>query len=366
MSHPFLTDLQRVAWHAGYWTSKHFARLARPDRVEFVQPVDRAMWHVGGVLRFGPPRRLGLIGGMIIGERSVPRHEFAMVDSTTGGLQPVDSTGFRTYPTYDATNVAGVLGVRALTFTRVRGLDAIAADEDFGEGTQIAAAFGVSPLFDRPFREAFGAVDAYAASRAGRHFLIARFDADSRVDVERLEWRHLIASGKGAWYAQPADGWVSELSVEAVGGWRTILPFQIELGDRRSGVRGYSGSRHPGAQRVVTRLEQRLDLARYQATRAAIGAAVFADAGRMWAGDIPFGEATPVRASVGVALLAAVPARSRRTMRVELAVPLHRATGARTELRFSVREPSHGFWSEPRQIQWARLSAVPKQIFSWP
>jgi hypothetical protein len=53
-------------------------------------------------------------------------------------------------------------------------------------------------------------------------------------------------------------------------------------------------------------------------------------------------------------------------MRVELAVPLSRADGARPELRFVVREPAHGLWIDPPRIRWARLSGVPEQIFSWP
>ena len=113
-------------------------------------------------------------------------------------------------------------------------------------------------------------------------------------------------------------------------------------------------------------LEQRLDLARYQRTRAAIGAAGFVDAGRVWSGEAPFGVTTPVRASVGVGLLAAVPARSRRTVRAEVALPFDRAHGAGPELRFTISEPAAGFWVEPPRIRWARLSAVPEQIFSWP
>jgi len=86
----------------------------------------------------------------------------------------------------------------------------------------------------------------------------------------------------------------------------------------------------------------------------------------MWAGDVPFGINTPIRTSVGAALLAAIPARSQRTVRAELAVPMTRAQGARPELRFVVREPARGFWFDPPKIRWARLSAVPEQIFSWP
>jgi hypothetical protein len=101
-------------------------------------------------------------------------------------------------------------------------------------------------------------------------------------------------------------------------------------------------------------------------TRAALGAVVFTDVGKLWAGDVPFGVNTPVVTSIGAGVLAAIPARSQRTLRAELAVPLTRGLGARPELRFTVREPARGFWYEPRRLRWARLSAVPEQIFSWP
>ena len=215
-------------------------------------------------------------------------------------------------------------------------------------------------------RDGFATIDAYAAGRTERNFVGARAEAESRVDLQQDTWRHLIASGRAAWYFQPSKGWTSELSVEGAAGWRTIVPFQLELGDRQGGLRGYARSLEAGSQRLLARFEQRFDIARYQGTRAAIGAAAFADAGRMWAGDVPFGVNTPIRASVGAALLAAIPARSQRTLRAELAVPMTRAQGASPELRFVVREPARGFWFDPPKIRWARLSAVPEQIFSWP
>lgn len=365
LSHPYLTDLQRIAWHAGYLSSKEFAHLRRPDRVELVQPVDRWMWNVGGVTRFGPERRLWLIGGMVLGERLAPRHEFSIVDSATGLLLPTTDTA-RLYPSYNATNAAGVLGLRALTFTRMRGLDALAAEQDVGTGTQVGAMLGLRPFFTAPLRDAFASVDAYFAGRTRRNFAGARMEVESRLDLERRSWQHLIASGRAAWYYKPTERWVSELSLEGAAGWRTILPFQLELGERQSGVRGYAKSHEPGSQLLLARFEQRFDLARFRVTRAAIGAVVFTDAGRTWGGDVPFGVDTPVRQSVGAGILAAVPANSQRTIRAELALPLSRTTGARPEVRFVVREPARGFWYEPRRIRWARLSAVPEQIFSWP
>jgi hypothetical protein len=367
LSHPFYTDLQRIAWHSGYSILRDHVPLRRLDRTALLQPVDRWMWNVGGVIRFGPPRRLVLVGGMLLGERVEPQHEFFVEDSATARLVPmVDTAGVRRYEVYDATHVAGVLGVRALTFTRMRGLDALAAEQDVGTGTQIGATAGVQPLFRNPLREAFVAVDGYAAARKGRSFLATRVEAETRVDIERQEWRHMVASGRAAWYFQPRQRWTSELSLEGAGAWKTIFPFQLELGERRGGLRGHARSYEAGGQRLLARLEQRLDLGRYQRTRAAYGLAVFTEAGRMWAGDVPFGVTTPVRTSAGLALLGAVPARSQRTVRAELAIPINRAAGAEPELRFTIREPARGFWFDPPRIRWARLSALPEQIFTWP
>src|SRR5207249_12152351 len=103
LGHAFLTDLQRLAWHADYGTGKGFVRLHRADRLELAQPVDRYSWNAGGVARFGPPRRLGLFGGTLLGERIAPRREFFVVDSVTDRLVPTtDTAGIRQYSIYDA------------------------------------------------------------------------------------------------------------------------------------------------------------------------------------------------------------------------------------------------------------------------
>lgn len=366
LSHPFLTDLQRVAWHAGYRVSKDFARLRRTPsgRVEVGQPLSHTLWSAGGVLRFGPPRRLGLAGGMVIGEHVLPSNQLFEIDSISGRLVPV-ANDIPRFGAYDARSLAGVLGLRVLTFSRMRALDALAAEQDVAAGTQLGTVAGMDP-FKGPRHHGFASVDVYAGRRTDRTFAAVRTEVESRLDPTTRDWSHLVASGRAAWYFKPADRWTSELSLEGAGVWRAIVPFQLELGDRQGGVRGYAGSHEAGAQRLLLRLEERARLGTVLSNRAAFGAAVFADAGRVWAGDAPYGVDTPVRASVGVALLGSLPVNSRRTMRAELALPLSRTLGARPELRFIVREPARGFWTDPPRIRWARLSAVPEQIFAWP
>ncbi|HJQ21261.1 MAG TPA: hypothetical protein VJ867_13015 [Gemmatimonadaceae bacterium] len=365
VSHPFLTDLQRLAWHVGYRTSKDFARMRRPDRVQVAEPLNRTLWDVGGVVRVGPPRRLLLIGGVVTGEHLLPQNNLFEVDTVSGLLTPT-TNDIAQYQSFDQRSVASVLGVRALTYTRMRGLDALVAEQDIATGTQLATMVGTRPFSGPILQNGFASVDLYSAGRSARHFVGVRTEVESRADLGKREWQHLVASGRAAWYFTPTRTWTQEVALEGAGVWRSIIPFQLELGDRQGGVRGYARSLEAGAQRLILRVEERADLGRFQKDRAALGAGVFADAGRIWAGDAPYGTNTPVRASVGVALLAAVPVRSQRTIRAEVAVPLARAEGARPELRFTIREPARGFWTDPPRVRWARLTAVPQEIFGLP
>jgi hypothetical protein len=365
--HPFYTDLQRIAWTAGYATSKDFAWLRRTDRSQLIQPLDRATWNVGGVLRVGPPRKLWLVGWMLIGERVVTRDDFFEVDSLSGRLvTSTDTIGVRRYPTHDVTNAAGVLGVRALSYSRMRGLDALTGEQDVASGTQVGVLFGMQPWGRAPLRNSFGLVDAYAGARSLRNFIAVRTEVESRLDLRDMRSSHIVGSGRAAWYFKPMAAWTSELSSEFGGAWRTLMPFQLELGDRQGGLRGYARSHEAGGQRVIGRLEQRRYLGRFRGQTAGIGLAAFAEAGKIWAGDAPFGVETPIRVAAGLAILASVPARSQRTMRAEVALPFSREQGARTELRFVVREAARGFWTEPPRLRSARIAAAPKHVFTWP
>jgi hypothetical protein len=86
------------------------------------------------------------------------------------------------------------------------------------------------------------------------------------------------------------------------------LPFQLALGDPRGGVRGYEDAELGGAARLVTRLEERWRIGNIRGT-GDLGAAFFAEVGKLWAGDAPFGRTTGYLPSVGVALLAVPPRR---------------------------------------------------------
>ncbi len=174
----------------------------------------------------------------------------------------------------------------------------------------------------------------------------------------------MIASGRLAWYVKPAAAHVVISSLELSGGRGERVPFQLALGDGQGGVRGYSGSSDAGAIRGVARLEERWSIGGFT-SHDALGIASFVDAGRVAAGDAPFGVNSNVKVGVGVGLLAAFPPQSQRLWRLDVAVPVSPGPHARGELRLTGIW-TRGFWREPDDVARGRSGAAPSAIFTWP
>src|SRR5205823_349388 len=100
--------------------------------------------------------------------------------------------------------------------------------------------------------------------------------------------------------------------------------------------------------------------------QADVGYSFFVEAGRLRAGDVPYGVTTPVRATIGAGLLAAVPPGSKRTYRLDLAVPVARGPGAKWELRLTTQSVTRGDLREPNDVRRSRERAVPEAVFGRP
>jgi hypothetical protein len=96
-----------------------------------------------------------------------------------------------------------------------------------------------------------------------------------------------------------------------------------------------------------------------------VGLALFADAGQLWAGDVPYGVTTSAQ-SVGFSFLAAYPTRSKRLYRVDVAYPLRRGQGRGLEVRFTNGDATSAIAAEPPDITQARLIPIPASLFAWP
>lgn len=117
-------------------------------------------------------------------------------------------------------------------------------------------------------------------------------------------------------------------AVSAAGGWRTTVPFQLTLGNR-SGLRGLPRHAATGARRTVVSLEDRFHLGWPYPRLFDLGGAAFVDVGGSWSDGQVFGMHSGFHASAGVGLRAAFPPGSRRTYRVDVAVPVAGGGGLR-------------------------------------
>ena len=353
--HAFFTQLQRNAWHIGYSNVNAYTSFVRPDTEAISLGVVRRFADIGSVLRVGFGRRVGFVGGLLTYERVTPAAQ-AVVISDSGLVADTSAALGGPFPRYENVRLNAVVGVRSLSFLEVRGFDALAAVQDVARGVQFGIVAGRG-------NDTFLSADLYAGAGSPRLFAALRVEAEGRrAGADR--WDSMVSSGRLALYWKPSRAHVVIASNELSGGWRMRIPFQLALGAVPGGVRGYHDSRVVGAVRSVARLEDRWSLGRLN-RHVGLGFTTFADAGVVWAGDVPFGVHSGVKTGVGAGLLASIPPQSKRLWRLDVAVPVSTDAHARWEIRLTTVWVG-GFWSEPRDVAQVRAGAAPSLIFTWP
>jgi hypothetical protein len=364
-AYPFLTDLQRHAWSVRTGSSNDYVFFA-PDRDEsHALSVKRQYFDLGGIVRIGPPGRLGLIGASLTGSHEVPGTGPILI--TPAGVLSDTTTAFvDRYGAEKVVRANALVGFRDIGFVRVRGFDALDATQDIPVGFQVGTQFGQSlTAFGAHDRDQFISGDAYVGMASQTEALRVQLQGEARHSLDRRQWEAVVSSGRAAHYLKVDENDMSIASVEWSGGWRMRQPFALTLSDQRGGVRGYATETAPGGQRLVARFEDRHFLGSpYHLGD--VGTAFFVDAGRLWAANVPFGESTPVRFSLGFSLLANAPTRSPRLWRLDVALPVNPGGPRRLEFRIESSNRTSFFWREPRDIQLGREKTVPSSIFNWP
>jgi len=364
LGHAFITDLQRTAWHVGFRDVRGYTSFVRPDGQAIALGARRRFADVGGVVRIGVRGRSAFLGALVTQERMTPAVQ-AVIVSDSGLVADTSAPLAGPFAAVHNTRLNAVVGVRSVAFLVVRGFDALAGTQDVARGVQFGAVAGRSvPWFGAGDNDMFLAADFYAGLGSARSFAALRVEGEARQDRKTNRWDSMIGSGRLAWYVKPSAPYVVIGSAEFSGGRRERFPLQLRLGDRQGGVRGYGASRVAGGVRTVARLEARRSIG--QLTRhVALGLASFADAGRVWRGDAPFGVDSRLKVGVGVGLLAAIPPQSRQLWRLDVAVPVSADAHARWEIRLTAKR-ALGFWREPGDVARARAGAAPATIFTWP
>jgi hypothetical protein len=365
LSHPFLTDLQRLSWRTTAGSANGYFYFRRPNAVPAALKIGRSYSDIGGVVRIGPPLgRLALLGGSISFEDENPGTQPVLVTET--GLVPDTSQALiNRYTKHQTARLNGLWGLRNVQFVRVSGFDALEGTQDLRTGFQVATLLGKGARFLRgKERDLFGSADIYAGWASSVSYAALQLAGEARRD-EDGNYDGILSHGRGAIFLKPFNRqtWISDLAWS--GGWKQRIPFQLTFADRDGGLRGFRTAEAGGARRLVARVEDRYLVGRYKQI-ATVAVAGFAEGGKLWAGDSPFGVNTPLYASTGFSILAASPPQSRRSLRVDFAFPLKGERKHNLEVRLTASDVTRAFRVEPRDIYNSRERSVPASVFSWP
>jgi hypothetical protein len=363
---PFRTDVQRFAWRTRVGESRGHAQFVQRDSGRLALGFAREYLEAGGIARAGPPGALTLLGFSFTNERAWPDTNAKLISDS--GFRADTAAAFAgRFRETRAARVNALVGVRGLRFKRVRGFDALRGAQDVPLGLQLGTLIGRGiEAMGSNSNDVFVASDLYIGLGTDRLIYRLQAQAEGRKARGSPAWDGLVGSGRFSRYSRVSDRRTRVFSVEWSATEKVLVPHSLSLGVLDGGIRGYRNTTTVGARRGIARIDEQMYLGSPN-NFGDFGIAYFADAGQLWAGDLPYGERTRVRAAAGASLLLAVPIRSTRMWRLEFAAPINREPGGNAwELRLSHSDRTTFFWREPVDVDAARARAVPASVYSWP
>lgn len=366
LTEPFQTDGQRRAAHGDFRQETMYGTLVRAGEDDAAARMRRTSFDVGWVQRIGTYREgrlIGLAGAMFMGT-DVRSANGVVVVSDSGLVPQTDTELMDRFPDYGVGRLMAMGGVRALRFLTVRRYDALRAAQDVGVGVQATLLAGPALWHSGP-SDVLLIGDVYAGSGSPESFFAARTRVESRKGSNTDGWQGTVASMRLSWHRLPSESRTRVLTLSAGSVHRLPFPAQLTLRDADGGLAAFPDSRAAGGQRVVFRAEERWLLG-WRPRRADLAIAAFTDAGRLWSGDVPYGNSSPVRASVGFGLLAAGVSGGKRLLRLDVAYPLNPEPGqSGIVFRFSSADRTGLLWLEPRDLARARSGSGPTTLMRW-
>ncbi len=357
----FESDFDRVAWRESVRYRKQPFALVSTALGTVLQPLVDFGADVGVAARIGEPGQLRILGLALSGERlyaeSAPLAPTPALDSAAAAQLA------GRFEEQRLVRAQLLLGARSIRFHPHGGLDAVHAIEDAPEGMQAGLVLGKSLFGGGGLQhDWFAAMELSTGTDLhGRLLVFTHGKVEGRYVESAGTWDGVLADGEVLVY-DIAPRVTTVLAVAAAGGWETRTPFQLLLAGP-DGMRGYGGSALPVGRRIVLRAERRYFLGSVLGFADA-GAAVFAETGRGWVGDAAFGENTGILGTVGVGLRVAAAHGSRRTYRLDLAVPLSRGLGP--ELRLAIGQQFGIFHGEAQDVVRSRERVSSVTVFDFP
>ena len=332
--YPFIGETNRTSVAEAYdRTTSFFTFAAGGDEPysHVLVPLLEERFEVAGARRFGEPGRSTILGFSLTRDQPRLEGEAEYVigsdfDGSLPGAGALPESILRQVGGRAATRASLHLGTRRYRYVEYEGLDAVRDVQTVGlgffAGVSAGRAFDVfTPEGMTPAADRFGRVHASFGAPVGRSLLHGGITAEAGHASEG--WRdilaeaELVAYGRASWL--PAQTFF--LRASSGGGWRTTIPFQLSLGGRE-GVRSLLDDQVPGGRRVLFIVEDRIRLGWPDWSAADLGITIFGDAGRMWAGDAPFGVDSPWHGSLGIGLRLGLPRGTRNIWRPDLVFPI--------------------------------------------
>ncbi len=347
----------------------------RIDSRHLLMPVREKNFDVGLGVRIGKRGNLTVLGAMISYEAltypGVPQltvggsfdervdADSATVNELAGQTEQLGSI-----------RVGALLGQRNIWWVKRRGYDSLRGQQDIPLGAEAGLAFARSiPSLERD-NDLVSSFRLYLGIEYGEALFVGRVRADVRRDFDAIEaedeWKDLYSESELLNYWKPSalPRHTFLLRVASTAAWNTRTPFQLTLGGDRN-LRGYREERFPGGRRLVVSAEDRIYFGWPWREVFDLGATLFIDTGRMWPGDVPFGEDSGWRATAGIGLRGSFPAGSRSSFRLDIAAPMSGLSPSKFRVIFSATEllGITGLASPDVQLLRSRKEGVSGELF---
>ncbi|HUF11671.1 MAG TPA: BamA/TamA family outer membrane protein [Longimicrobiales bacterium] len=357
---------------------------SEPEEIHLLVPQREKSMELSLVRRFGRRGGLSLMGGALsFQEVSYPggREGSILVlgeelaDSAAASDALLDPVWTR-LEALENIRAFVLVGHRSVYWIERSRLDALRATQDVRLGAEIGLALGRSLPGLETADDLFTTLTFFAGSNLTRYGVAtAELRLDARRDfdgpVGATEWEDVIGAARllSYWRTEALPRHTLVIHASGAGGWHNRRPFQLTLGGDHA-LRGYEPQRFPGGRMVVGGIENRIYLGWPFPDLLDIGLTVFADAGVIWAGDLPYpyGEYSGLRGSAGFGLRTNFPAGGRTTYRLDFAAPVGDGMDlGDVRILLSIGEPiSLSSRADRAQVARSRMSGVSGDVFNFP
>jgi hypothetical protein len=329
---PFLTNFQRDAWFTTIDDDVRYYTFRDPGIRDVSLEYRRVRWELSFTRQVAPPAGRLVLGLTAQGERADGVRSVLIRDD---GPIPVPTPDpLKRYGAFSSARIGVTVGARRYRFLAIRGLGALSAPEDVPLGAELfASALTGLPAWQRDGQD--NRLQLTSAGAVGSAAVHVRWRATAswtspRGDVLPAQWATAVRTGLSI---KRAEGDRTALFADATTLHRERLPTQLTFRGDDDGLIGWRSTNLGGSRRFVVGVEQRQRVPS-PAARTEMAVAAVAQAGRLDAGDAPYGTSTGWRSGVGAALLLSM-SGARQLLRIEFGTPLDPIGGQqRTEWRF--------------------------------